>query len=268
MDSGAQENKGPTTQATFEEPPLEPAPEVSVRAIFRLALEALRAQPLTCALLAMLGVMPAVVVAHANQAWGQMDMLVQATLLIAIGGSARVLSHLAIVYGVVSYLRAAPRSAGEMVTAAALCLPTGAAVFTIIGIAVLTGTLMLVVPGLLLLAVFMPLGAVTVIERRGVSATLRRTYDLTHGHHGTLCLTLLALGAVFVGTFCVPIGCIVPYRIVTEDLVSAPSTTTTVAYVVINTVIGALNHLVAAVVPAAAYQVLSGVPRPKTPAVF
>lgn len=242
-------------------------PPVTVLGIVRLASEAFRAQRLTYFVLALVGVVPSMIVAHASTSWGRADLQVHLPLLFSAWLGGRVMAHLAIAYGVVSYLRAVPRSGMEMLQAAGSRVHTGIAAFVIVGLAVFAGMAILVVPGLLVLAIFLPIGAVTVMERRGVAASLRRAHDLTRSHQGALLGLLLAIGLGYVMTSCLPMLAAIPL-VVTSDLGAPEPTLAAAGYIVMDVLLSTMQLLLGAIAPAAAYQALSGVPRPKAPVVF
>lgn len=92
----------------------------------------------------------------------------------------------------------APATFGQALREArADIVPAAGTVLLSIG-AVVLGFLALLVPGFILLGGLFPLTAVLVAERARGRAALRRTWELTRGHRGTL-LVLVLLGGLTMG---------------------------------------------------------------------
>ncbi|MFK7990033.1 MAG: hypothetical protein AB8I08_28700 [Sandaracinaceae bacterium] len=248
-------------------PPETVDAEVSVRRILRLAFDALKAQPLTYALLAGLGVMPGVLVANANRVMGRQNWMVGTVLFVGVGGGALLFAHLAMAHGVVSHLRGSPRSAPEMLSAAALRYPNSAVAFGLFGLAVLLAGGFALVPGVIVLVTWLPLAGVA-LEGRGPLATLRVTAALTRGHRWTL----LGVSAVLFGVWLIPccgvFGCIT-YNIVTSVETGAPPSQGSEALMLVFNIAHTMLFVTAgSVVAAAAHHVLCATPQSTPPRTF
>jgi hypothetical protein len=102
----------------------------------------------------------------------------------------------ALTYGVVQHVRGRPAGFGACVSVGLSRLLPVLGVGLLVGLCILGGLILLIIPAFIIMCMLWVAVPVAVIERPGVTASLRRSAELTKGHRWSIFGVIIVLGLI------------------------------------------------------------------------